>query len=89
LAGATGDRRGVAELGSSGWPLEEDESYSFRLATADDDHRTMAEGTIIARVSDLAGRLGGALLWIGLLASLIQIFQTKFSDLLAQVPGTE
>jgi hypothetical protein len=70
--------RGVAELGSSDWPLEEDESYSFRLATADDDDRTLAEGTIIARVSDLAVHHGGALLWIGLLASLIQIFQTAF-----------
>jgi hypothetical protein len=70
--------RGVVELGSSDWPLEEDESYSFRLASADDDDRTLAEGTIIARVSDLAVRPGGALLWIGLLASLIQILQTAF-----------
>jgi hypothetical protein len=73
-----GSVSGVAELGSSSWPLAEDESYSFRLATADDYDRTLAEGTIVARVSDLAVRSGGALLWIGLLASLIQIFQTTF-----------
>jgi hypothetical protein len=70
--------REVAELGSSDWPLEEDESYSFRLASADDNDRTLAEGMIIARVSDLAVHPGSALLWIGLLASLIQIFQTAF-----------
>jgi len=72
--------RGVAQLGSEGWPVKDDSDYSFRLVVADDD-RTLANGRIIAKVNELAIHPGWLVFVIGLLASVVQIGQAAVMGL--------
>jgi hypothetical protein len=75
-----GHVRGVAQLGSEGWPVKDDADYSFRLVVADDD-RTLANGKIIAKVNELVIHPGWLVFVIGLLASVVQIGQATVMGL--------
>lgn len=67
---------GTAQLGSSDWPLNKDEHYTFRLETkgkGSGDGRVLSDGKILASVYHIAGAEPWFIGGIGLLASGLQI----------------
>lgn len=64
---------GKAQLGSRQYPMERDQHYGFRLL-AQDGAGLLAHGTITAKVHKIYGTSSLLLVYVTLLASLLQIF---------------
>lgn len=63
---------GKAQLGSKEYPMERDQYYGFRLTQ--DNGSLLAQGTITAKVHKIYGTSSLLLIFITLLASILQIF---------------
>lgn len=62
---------GKAQLGSKEWPMKKDQHYSFRLIS--DNGQLLAQGEIDARVHKTYGTESTILIFVTLLASIVQI----------------
>jgi len=63
---------GKAQLGSKEYPMKKDQYYSFRLLTQDNE-TLLAQGTITAKVNKMYGTSSHLLIFVTLLASVLQI----------------
>jgi hypothetical protein len=64
---------GVVELGSSEWPLRHDQEYTFGLTALDGS--LISDGKVITKVHAIATLPPWILVFLGVLASIIQILQ--------------
>ena len=67
--------RCLTQLGSAQWPLSATHDYSFQLVRIDSD-QVLTEGRIVARVDAITAEPPWLIVAVGVLASVIQFFQT-------------
>ena len=63
---------GKFQLGSKEWPMKKNQHYLFRLTS--DNGQLLAQGEIDARVHKIYGTESILLIFVTLLASIVQIF---------------
>lgn len=68
---------GKAQLGSKEYPMEKDQHYGFRITY--NNGRLLSQGTISAKAHRVYGTTSLLLIWVSLLASILQILLTVLS----------